>query len=318
MTIPSPAQRYRARLRRHASVTPPNEELSVRAMTALNTLFPFLIQGLDRLCKVAGAQASVGSVVYCVVRNFQELIDTVCDIVAVNSRGDAVIGDEASPTNELNFFSSNSLFGEGSSRNGLRMSANLCKIAISWIGCLDPRKREHRNVLDGFLYFLLTRVGQNINKLCYFTDRDGTRMHVNGDYVHGGEEDLAAVKAPAPYLTWMLKGALQIASNASEETGAPPSPTDSATTDSSHSNGISQIARTKLQHTVFKAVFGEKMFDDFPLSLKALENPAEDRTLLDLGKDMKLEEARDWYTAEVWRLVGWDVLRGMLDWPRGL
>lgn len=302
----------KARLRNHASTIQVDEPNLARTVTALGKLFPFLIQGLDRLCKAKDAQALVGSVIYRVVSNFRDLINTICDIVAAQLEGDSINAHESTPIDGLTSSESETPSRGPMSKTDQGITAKLCNVAKIWMGCLNTKKSEHKTILDGFLYLLLTKVGQNINKMTFFNDEDGTLVHVNGDCITGGASDIEAIKATAPCLIWVLEGALQIASQTPEDAGAPPSPTDSATTDSSYSNGLSQSARTRLQHTVFKAIFGDDMFDDFPLALRPPGNPVEDDVLRDLGRDIKQGEAKDWFTAEVWRLVGFDSFRDMM------
>ncbi len=117
-----------------------------------------------------------------------------------------------------------------------------------------------------------------------------------------------ASEGQAPYLIWMLNRSQPFSSAITN------SPDDRrqinmAQPDSSP-NDLYEDARIRLQHTLVRAVFGEQAAASFEPALEPPHDPSEDELVTDFDKENETADVSDWFKNEVWRLVGWDVLRG--------
>ncbi|OAX84674.1 hypothetical protein ACJ72_00966 [Emergomyces africanus] len=189
----------------------------------------------------------------------------------------------------------------------------------SMILSLNPVRPEENSLLEGFLFALLEHVGKT---LCLFVFKElysnpGLRLNsaklpLPGNFEKEsparGEMAVAqrAAEREAKHLIWILERATAFTDQfepQSDQTN------DDLSSSGSPPLGILQRARTKLQNTLLKGIFGENG-QEFKDSLKIPEKPAyslpeviSDRSYAALEID-----PAEWFTQEVWRLVGWDVL----------
>jgi hypothetical protein len=179
----------------------------------------------------------------------------------------------------------------------------------------------HRNLLEGYLFVLLSRVGK---VLCLFEFRDLLlRPDLRADpaklpmpqgllqvdrHSITDQTSMRGSEIEGKYLVWLLERAMAVVYSSSMKSGSsnPPNNT-SISKDDNNTKSIGQppllrFAKRQLQSTLLKAVFGEEhtLFVDSlkrpqPLPGAAPNNPGQ-------------ESASEWFPREVWRLLGWDML----------
>ena len=186
---------------------------------------------------------------------------------------------------------------------------NLCKLTISMMRNLDTRKATHMKIMEGFIFLLFERIGKGLKRFVFESNEETTSQDTTCSsdadnplfpaYDHSGAEE-AATKAQAPYLIWILDRVQSFVSQPNSQTvseAAEPNPS---------SNNLAAIARNKLQYTLLKSVFGDQAPEGYEGAIESPHAPV-DAELQKLG-NVKIE-VEDWYKHEVWRLLGWDVLK---------
>ncbi|KAL2821560.1 hypothetical protein BJX63DRAFT_427556 [Aspergillus granulosus] len=174
---------------------------------------------------------------------------------------------------------------------------------------LNPAQPEQQNLIEGFFFILLSRVGK---LLCIFNFRDlRLRPELQADpnilplpagLVDADLDDqsLDAMCTEAKHLVWLLKQALAIfniwfALSDPETEGH-----------SSHTRFISSI-KARLESTLIQAVFGTE-----PGPGTHLERPTlpENQNIDEFLKSHRVSQLSvpDWYISEVWSLIGWKLL----------
>ncbi|KKK14972.1 hypothetical protein P175DRAFT_0490565 [Aspergillus ochraceoroseus IBT 24754] len=185
--------------------------------------------------------------------------------------------------------------------------AHLLNNMIAWI---DLTCSAHKSLLEGFLYVLLSRVG-NLLGLFVFQDlqlrpdlrTDSTKLPLPASLadVETDEMSLRAVQMEARYLIWVLEKALTPLNTFTSflETSA-------AGNQSSNTQFLSGI-KAKLQSTLVHAVFGSDVDLGSPLQRPTQPNE-DDLERLRLRSQIPQQQVPDWFMQEVWRLLGWEVL----------
>ncbi|KKZ63638.1 hypothetical protein EMCG_02079 [[Emmonsia] crescens] len=195
----------------------------------------------------------------------------------------------------------------------------------SMILSLNPIRPQENGLLEGFLFVILEHVGKT---LCLFVFKElhsnpnlrlsPTKLPMPGnfdkEYHARGEMVVArrAAECEAKHLIWILERAIaftdQFERPSDEMNNTSVSTETILSRDPPH--GILQRARDKLQNTLLKGVFGEtekefrdslKMPEKPPYSLPEGQISGRFRAAVDI-------DPAEWFTQEVWRLVGWDVL----------
>lgn len=177
---------------------------------------------------------------------------------------------------------------------------------------LELSRTEHKNLLEGFLFILLNRVGK---LLCLFVFQDlRLRPDLQIDAAQLplpkglmetdlNETSLHAAQLESKHLIWLLERILAFLDAVPSSS---PSPTQTQT--ELGEEFVSKI-KERLQSTLLQAVFGT---DDPLFQKKALQEPIHSDALeLDNLRDcMQVPEqtVSDWFTQEVWRLLGWEML----------
>ena len=183
----------------------------------------------------------------------------------------------------------------------------LGELIVKFVDCLDTTKPAHKIILEGFLFIFLDRIGKGLKHSVF--EPYATNQNAQEDsrkdnppiaslFSRANSQENVSFKAQAPYLIWLLERIqpLKLLPPHSVE------PPQSATPDTN----ITSFARDQLQYTLLKAVFGDDAPADYEPALELVS------TLTDVpvpGSASVDVDVKDWYMHEVWRLLGWDVLR---------
>ena len=183
---------------------------------------------------------------------------------------------------------------------------------------LDALEISHKDLIEGAMYVLLTRAGSLLKMFVFDGEQIGSEQVASSKSIQKRndgrpEELLIAMQTEARYIIWILERVMHLQ--------APLAATRLADFGNSNAPSFNNLAPTptlplaleaqiKFQNTLLKAVFGS---DDasFEERFRAPENPG-----LNLGRNIASVEKGDvknWYKQEIWRLVGWDVLRKSID-----
>ncbi|GFF26672.1 hypothetical protein IFM46972_01855 [Aspergillus udagawae] len=188
-----------------------------------------------------------------------------------------------------------------------QISRLLGSIAIS----LNLSYAVHRTVFEGLLYVLLKRVGR---LLCIFVFQDlQTRPDLHVDQtklplpqglqgVKLDDQSLRAMQMEAKHLIWPLERSLALL-DACTSSSSILGPRDVPET-------MAWVAKLKqqLQGTLLQALFGPDR-SVFPHTLQQPETlDAHELERLQNCTQIPEQSVPDWFTQEIWRLLGWDLL----------
>ena len=200
----------------------------------------------------------------------------------------------------------------------------LCRLVIRLVTSLDLRRAPDQKILDGFLYFLLGHIG-TILRLFVFGPDSNEILHQNHENETpklpsiSYDEERKSAEAQQPYLIYILARIVPFAEEHRIYTTKHAVQTPQPSTLALKTTRLSHAAFATLQSTLLAAVFG-------PMSSAEFEDRLASPLLNDLDKDSRpgtefdtasLDTAEcmaDWFKAEVWRVLGWEVLGGKIAW----
>ncbi|OQE44621.1 hypothetical protein PENCOP_c002G04242 [Penicillium coprophilum] len=208
----------------------------------------------------------------------------------VQSGGGPKIGTKPDEPNKLTKEKSSPIKNETASR----LADLLCTMALS----LNLNRTEDQEVMEGFLYLVLDRMGKMLALHVFHDLRLPIGICPGMTFPDGLEamtdEDLTPNEAQleAKYLVRLLDRML----NAEHLQSA---------LETSAAREFVANAKNRLQKSLLRAVFGpdDHIFRD---GLRRPHTPPPQ--VLD-GEQIDQDKFSDWLTQKLWRLVGWDVLR---------
>lgn len=182
------------------------------------------------------------------------------------------------------------------------VAGQITRLLGTMILLLDLTRAEHQNILEGALFILLNRVGR---LLCLFVFKElQLRPDLRVDPaqlplpqglkdVSLNEQSISAAKMEAKHLIWVLERAI-----AHLNTG-PSSPS---------SQEFTSKIKGCLQSTLLQAMYGA---DDDCFQGALRRSVAPDKLALDRLRtcaQVPEQTVSDWFTQEVWRLIGWELV----------
>ena len=276
-------------------------------------LFPFLLRALDTLHEPSEARNFRDQVIHCIIYLFQSLLEHICNLAAcegLQKPTTAVSGEETGKANKrllaetADFLSTPLAASESATEKAEdKVIKMLCQLAVVMMNDLDSSTLARQEVFDGFLFFLLLRVGRLLRVFIFGVESQTSAKDIR-------PEDMPAFhKAEAPYLIFLLKHARSLKS---QKTG---SAAFYSQEDAGEFESMSHVANIRLQHTLLKGVFGEQG-DAF---IESLRRPTYTSTECEMafeeqGKRQKDRNMSEWFQNEVWETVGWDVLHRTVAW----
>ena len=270
-------------------------------------IFRWVLKSIDPLEHMPAGKALQGQVVYQYVTLLRDFLARICDLAVFHYK-DKSSKDKRNRNNNRPQAKAQGPEASRAKAVNDMIIIKLCRLLVTMVLRLDPSKRIQQNILDGFHFFLLTRVGQ---LLSFFVFHDGPipmtatqaaktnaadlRLATPQESTTNiPEQDKSVLQSQAPYLIYILTRLTHFVADT-------PPPL------------IVENAREKLQNTVLKSVFGEQA-REFVDVLTKPTNPD-----IDLKEDLIAEgideDIGDWYKNEIWKLVGWDILLKHIQWP---
>lgn len=206
----------------------------------------------------------------------------------------------------------------------------LCRLVLRLVTSLDLRRAPDQKILDGFLYFLLGRVGTILRLFVFGPDSNeilnpNEIRHPNHENETlklpsiSYDEERKSAEAQAPYLIYMLARIVPFAEEHRMYTTTHAVQDSQPSTLALKAARLSHPAFATLQSTLLAAVFGPMSSAEFedrlasPL-LNDLDTDSRPGTEFDTASLDTAECMADWFKAEVWRVLGWDVLGGKIAW----
>ena len=281
-------------------------------------VFPFMLDSLERFGRMPQGRKLSGQLVYHVISILRDILERLCLLCATESRerhaatlmkrrvqGRALkqIADYLTPP---------SASSEAAREDN--MTNVLFRLSIIMTDALRPSRVADCDILDGFLFFLLNRAGSLLQGFVFCDYNKENENQCSGS---GMGEAAMIREAQAPHVLRLLKHVVVLAPKETAlrtpiRSGSRCGPSLRIRNSQRSRSSISTKARFKLQNTLLKAIFGE-----YATGLgDSLEEPLDLRSSVAIEEKGE-EEAHDiggWFKEEVWKAVGWDVLREIIAW----
>lgn len=190
----------------------------------------------------------------------------------------------------------------GRASSGDETATQMAQLLRTMGSSLNISCREHQELLEGFLFILLARVGKI---LCLFVFQDlqlrpdlyvdPTKLRLPAGLagVDVNDASLLAAQIESKHLIWLLERMLAVMNSASL-----------STSEGVNRAGFVSKTKARLQNTLLQAVFGT----DQPLFQQSLQRPPEP-DVADQPEPEVEKLTPDWFVQEVWRLLGWEMLK---------
>lgn len=312
------------------------EDETTAKLFAVGQIFPKLLAGLDRLILSPGGKILEERVVYDYIQIFQGLLQRICGVATARAKEHQAEPRDPGSTQARSAKTGCSTCRDRNLKCDARMpkcrncsrlkqvcqngtpasSAHtavrnpiqpfpvnqiikLCELEITMLRCLNIGNQAHAKILQGFLCILCGKVGHGLRTFMFGSEYEGLLLESDGNEPstnHDWREDNEVIEAQGPYLVWILEQAEIILArhNLSENSNQPLS-----------------RARERLQNTLLKSVFGQKASITFEPSLQNRQTFTDSDIV---GLNLPPLESKNWFKHEVWRIVGWDVLRNHIQW----
>ncbi|KAE8866649.1 hypothetical protein PTNB73_04743 [Pyrenophora teres f. teres] len=201
-------------------------------------------------------------------------------------------------------------------------------LLISFLGLLERSDPIHQKIFDGFVFVLFERVGKHLY-YCTFGQHRSASIEANILPPPEPKDDIETAKRNAETLAIRLE-AKALVLILERAMGLAPNHMNPQNTRTSHTNRpartlslkspatasrarLSSLAKDRLQRTLVACMYGNKADDEF---LDVLTKPIPTMRLASMQNVAKVEnkDVEAWYSEEVWRLVGWDILAREDGW----
>lgn len=299
-------------------------------MTAVGRVVAGILAGLQKIIRLDNSDSLKGQVTYALVRMYEKIL---AQFDAV-SQGKA-LEESAGPTNDpkVSTTTAKPKSKGGPPRVNIKDIPTLNALASLLSGIfkqLDPKQIPHKDLFEGFLFCILSKLGNRIYTINFLRPRAEDIMdELEAASSSDAETETASSRPPvptpevrqaqleAPYLLHLLKQALALTpsflntpgSTSKSATKAKPNPKPGSITKST----LSLAAKERLQATLVGAIFGSESIDeDSDLFVESLRMPAAGGGNVTVPR-VKEVEVGEWFQGEVWRLLGWEVLGREMD-----
>ena len=302
-----------------------DEELDTK-LISIARIFPYLLNSLDKANHTAEDRGLQGQVVYSYIEILRDLLLQICTLSASqepkNKRGPCR-GAKGHFTRTARRSSASPLPPCSSDKTVLKLS----NLLLALTSGLDHANAADNAILEGFLFFLLTRVGTALKVFVFgsdFEDFLGPNPPIEAT-ANRFERDEKKIEAQAPYLIYLLEGLVPLAPLGSHQCSRvssisltpPPPPPIAAPSPRLAQPSLTRLPATVLQSTLLNSVFGSdaravEFSEALTPPLPTEEQLCTDYTENILGEEKAEGVVGDWFKMEVWRIIGWNVLSGRI------
>lgn len=290
-------------------------------MTAVGRVVAGILAGLQKLVRLDSSNSLAGHVTYALVGMYEKIL---AQFDAV-SQGKA-LEESARPTMDpkISAATAKAKSKGGPPRINIKDVPNLNALASLLSGIikqLDPKQDPHKEIFEGFLFCILSRLGNRIYTVNFLRPRAEDIMEEleaasdeSNTEITPGPMPIAVRQAQleAPYLLHLLKQTLALtpafldSKPGSTSKSAKPKPNPKPGSITKATLGLA--AKERLQATLVSAIFGSESLDeDSDLFVECLRMPGAGGGAVSVPR-VKEVEVGEWFQGEVWRLLGWEVL----------
>ncbi|KAK4870625.1 hypothetical protein LT330_004973 [Penicillium expansum] len=289
---------------KHCQTEQPNMPDTDAVMNGVTVAFHLTHKALHKMVGTENGRHHQGQVIYYLVGLFESTMTALTlhctamlkqNSIAKNTK----LGGDPKSATQSDEQNKNTKEKSSPTKNEIisRLADLLCTMALS----LNLTRIEDQEVMEGYLYLVLDRMGKMLALHVFHDLRLPMGICPGMTFPDGLEamtdEGLMPNEAQleAKYLIRLLDKMLNAESRQSPLEG-------------SATRHFVANARDRLQKTLLRAVFGP----DDHLFREGLRRPRTPPPQIIDGQHMDQEKFSDWITQELWRIVGWDVLRTAL------
>lgn len=279
--------------------------------TIVGKCYHAILQTISKLARDDQAAGYIGLIVYSIVQSFHTILEELREYSFLLARQSLSTGGPTKKKSKARV--RNQTLAQVASQQTQNDENLDCfgQLLTSMIISLDPTRKEQNDILEGLLFTLIEHVGQVLCMVVFKDLRSDPGLRVDAQelplpgplfkaYADGLGAGIAerAAQLECRHLVWILERALAFVNQYEKRAEAELS-----------ADGVLQYkppnlferAKDQLQKTLLKGVFGT---DDsgFGDSLKTPDIPSVP-SLPHPKKDLS-----EWFSEEIWRLVGWDIL----------
>lgn len=272
-------------------------------------LFPYILKVVDRFGEIAVGDLPHSQIVYHIIALLHDIFERICLLSAARGR--------EKYSRSLKLIRSRSTRSKCLETTQLETksapddeTSSWCRLLVSLIATLDSKRPADQDIQDGFLYFVLTKVGEMMKSFVF--GLEGNEPLIEGidlvfdqeipgsDKISESARVMRAIsESQIPYVVWILENVMATVTR----------PFGVSVTSSSqgriHQGILSEKTKRKFQHTLLKSIFGSQT-EEFTDSIQQPHNPGVDLSSVPMNFQTGIV---DWFKAEVWRIVGWDLLK---------
>lgn len=261
---------------------------------AIARVYRWLLSSGDILDRTPTGKALQSKAVYSFVKLFRDLLDRIGDLAASHHTQNT--SKDAQNVSKLRTPKPKTAFAAAKDD---KTTPKLCRLLTTMAASLEPSNAMHQHIMDGLLFFLLTRVGHLLSAFVFSDDTTTTPIQAQNKTTTSRPSQGSSIhESEAPHLISLLTHLMPLI--------ARPSPLL-----------LAEKAKMTLQHTLLTAVFGAQTSE----FVHALKEPCFSPDNLDADANAHAlasrddGNVRDWYKHELWRCLGWDVLTNHIAWP---
>lgn len=326
----NPSRRNRASRNQQQNTTPVpssvDQELD-KKLASIARIFPYLLISLDKANQADEDRGLQGQVIYSYIEILRDLLAHICTLSASQEKK----RDPGPRRSAKGRFTRTARRNSSSALSPLPPDKTVLKLSnllLALISALDTTNAADNAILEGFLFFLLTRVGTALKVFVFGSDcRDFLDLNPQIK-AHAADfgQDKKTTEAQAPHLIYLLDRLIPLASLGSHQCSRvssisltpPPLPPIKTPAPRVVQNNLTNLPTSALQSTLLHAVFSSsakavEFSEALTPPLPTEELLCAEYTKNILGKEKTDGGVGDWFKTEVWRIVGWNVLSGRVD-----
>lgn len=299
----------------------PNDEAGIeqlrRACNASSRAFSLLVCGTKELARKSQDAVSQGHTIYPIVQMFSKLTSLLSDVASARAKDISTTHSPAkSQAKARRAKTSQARDSQGKDDPGVCL---LTHTLGRMIDMLDPKLETHRSIFEGFSCTLLESIGPVLYTLVFGHPRAPTLQEEMSMLVEASESgalsernarqiEVRAASLQAPFLVHLLRQIMKLApDHFGAESTSTTSRSKQAGTKGPAKGALTIAAKERLQRTLVKFCFGNEGVDESDPFFDCLTKPLQPDPPVAMPK-VDESEVSEWFTEEVWSVLGWDIL----------
>ncbi|RXK34169.1 hypothetical protein BBD39_06165 [Arsenophonus endosymbiont of Bemisia tabaci Asia II 3] len=315
-------------LGQYGSADSPTGDRLPTTLIAAGRVVAGILAGVQKLHRLNESRSLIGQVTYAIVNMYEKLMSGLEVISSHETRQESY---DSSSTDPQALPPKQKAKKAGPPRVNIKdvPALNMLTSLLSGIvKHIDPKQPSHQDLFEGFLFCVLSKLGKNIYTTTFTRPRaasisDEIQANSTPDETDEGGQgrqqehqhspSLRQAHLEAPYLIYLLKQLLPLTPTflepASKKPGNKPNPKTASKPSNASKSTLTLSAKQRLQNTLVTGIFGtEGVEEDSDLLLNCLRTPGGAALGSVPVPRVKEVEVGEWFTGEVWRLVGWEGL----------